>query len=143
MTIKSIDYSLNKTLTGRNPVLRRASRFQLKDLDEAAVVINRLEQDLADLKSQVPTDIIDFFNISVAASAGSPATVRLQHNLGCDVRYHVLDVASTSSTSPLWPQVYKLPKTASSVAGSTSDENWLILYVVFTGTFTIRVEPVR
>lgn len=131
---KTYDCIQNQFIVGRRQASRPTSYKTPKDLNDVGDKMRLIGDDLAMLKGECPPTGIDFQNIVTTSTLGSPQQIALNHGLSSSVRHCLLDVNAASVTSPVFPGV--------NVDTSTTN-NTLVLNVVFSGSFTVRVEPAQ
>lgn len=100
----------------------------VQDPAKLAELVQRVVRGLTELRQRFAPQTIDFEDVALTGSTGSPQNVRLEHRMGGRVRWYVVDWASSSTVAPV------LRKSAQ------TDDDTLVLDALSTGTATIRVE---
>lgn len=122
---RSVDYAA-KTFIKAKPAYATSSKSPIpKDMADVGQMLGDLNTDVQSLTRCRPIPSMDFYNITCAGATA----VQMNHGFGCDVRYTVMDVDGGTA-----PVVAKNALTTS---------NLLYLNITFTGTLTVRIEPVQ
>lgn len=104
----------------------------VQDATKLARMLAWLLREVAALRRRFSPRRIDFEDQVSTGSAGSPATIRLEHGFGGRVRWWVVDVTT--------PGVIAVPYIYNDT--TLTDENTLVLRVYYPSTITFRVEEV-
>jgi hypothetical protein len=104
----------------------------VQDATKLARMLAWLLREVATLRRRFYPRRIDFEDVVSTGSAGSPATIRLEHGFGGRVRWWVVDVTA--------PGVIAVPYIYNDT--TQTDANTLVLKVYYPSTITIRIEEV-